>query len=114
MEENIEHINEGVSEETGQKKDSFFRRLQEKQSIQDGYYLIVDNLFLFFGVACMAISLLNFSHDRYCDGTVADHYACVNSATYYEYSGFMVFLFVLGALSTAFWYVKRNTTIIHE
>ncbi|MCK5027779.1 MAG: hypothetical protein KAS07_05160 [Candidatus Pacebacteria bacterium] len=94
--------------------DKFLSNFWERNVFRDAYYLTLDNIFLFIGVILMASSFLNFDHDRYCDGTFADHYACVNSATFYEYSTATIFVFVLGAVFIVFWYVKRNTTIIHE
>ena len=92
----------------------FFRCIRGKNTFQDVYYLILDNTFLFIGVVFMASSILNFDHGRYCDGTIVDHYSCVNSATFYEYSTTAIFVFIFGVICTSFWYVKRNTTIIRE
>ncbi len=78
------------------------------------YYLIVDNLMLFVGVVLVSSSILNFDHSRYCDGLRSDNYACVNSATIYDYSTSTILLFVLGFLCITLWYVKRTTPIVYE
>lgn len=80
-----------------------------KEGIADVYYTVAYNLSAFLGVGLMAFSVLNFNRGRYCDGTPADHFSCLNSATYYEYSWLMIGLFVFGSLCLTYWCVRRKT-----
>ncbi|MCK5027809.1 MAG: hypothetical protein KAS07_05315 [Candidatus Pacebacteria bacterium] len=81
--------------------------------LEESYYLIINNILLFLGVGFMSFSLLSFKHGRYCDGTPTDHYSCLNSATFYEYTPGIIFLFVIGALLVSYWYIKRTTTVYY-
>ena len=99
------------------KMDDFFEKAKSLNIIlvlKSYYYLIIDNITLFTGVTFVSFSLLNFKHGRYCDGTIADYYDCVNSATYYEYDWKIILLFVIGTLLITFWYLKQKAQVDYE
>lgn len=99
------------------KMDIFFKKAKRSNTalvLKSYYYFIIDNISLFMGVAFISFSLLCFDHGRYCDGTEADYYGCVNSATYYEYDWKIILLFVVGTLLVTFWYLKQKAQVYCE
>jgi hypothetical protein len=63
---------------------------------------------LFFGMAFFIFGLLGFSHGKYCDGNVADYYACTNSAVYYYYGPISRIACTLGAFLMAIWKISKE------
>jgi hypothetical protein len=69
---------------------------------------VTKNLSLFIGVAMTVWGLLHFSSGRYCDGTAADHFSCINSATYYFYDEWTILVVIFGALLITHWLLSRR------
>ncbi|MCK9352358.1 MAG: hypothetical protein WCT49_05190 [Candidatus Paceibacterota bacterium] len=65
-------------------------------------------LLLFFGIALFLSGILNFSNGKYCDGNVADYYACTNTAVYYYYGPLSIGACILGAFFVTVWKMKRE------
>lgn len=68
----------------------------------------IEHARLLVGVSSMSVGLLTFSSGRYCDGTVADHFACTRPSTYYYYSELSIFLVVVGMVLLTLWYLRMR------
>jgi hypothetical protein len=71
-------------------------------------HTVSKNLSLFAGIAMTVWGLLHFSSGRYCDGTSADHFSCINSATYYFYDVWTILVVIFGALLITHWLLSRS------
>jgi hypothetical protein len=85
---------------------SFF--LHFRRVTRASFAIILKDPLLFFGMAFFICGFLSFNHGRYCDGNVADYYACTNSAVYYYYGPISIIACVFGAFMIAVWKINQG------
>ncbi len=71
-------------------------------------FLAMREVELFSGMLFLLLGILNFESDRYCDGTIATHFACTHPSTYYYFDFLDITLIIAGAFFIAFWILKRK------
>jgi hypothetical protein len=72
--------------------------------------VIAGHLRLFIGLVALAVGLLSFTSDRYCDGNTSNYYACTRPSTYYYYPWWATALVVLGMVSITLWLLRTKRT----
>jgi lipoprotein signal peptidase len=63
---------------------------------------------LFLGSLLLAVGLLGFNSDKFCDGNSADYLSCTRPSTYYYFSAFDQVLIVAGLLLVLVWFFSRR------
>lgn len=75
--------------------------------VNDGVYVLREGR-LFLGMLLLAVGLLSFASDRYCDGTASTHFACTRPTTYYYYPWWAIVLVILGTFLVLLWWLRRR------
>lgn len=79
-----------------------------RDKIQKDAILIVLNSRLFIGILLIALGLLSFESDKYCDGNSSNYYACTRPSTYYYYPWWATLLVVVGSFSIVLWFLRKK------
>ncbi len=74
----------------------------------DYWYLMKREAELFIGTALLLIGLLSFHNGKNCDGNTAEYLSCTRPSTFYYFSGFEIFIIVLGIFFILFWHLKNK------
>lgn len=84
----------------------FGRSLARRATRALRYLLLETELFL--GAALVAIGLLSFESDKFCDGNTADYLSCTRPSTYYFFDWLDVTLIILGIFLILIWVLKTR------
>lgn len=89
-----------------ERRGPFMRSLMHRAASALRHLLLETELFI--GTALLAVGLLSFESDKYCDGNTADYLSCTRPSTYYYFDWLDVTLIVLGIFFILIWFLNKR------